>query len=711
MLICPQCQFDNPEENRFCQECGTPLNLIICPECSARVEFEAEQCPNCGTVTGTYLWAIVSGGNGEKLTQGAAVANTTATYLDDLQRYKVVESLLPSNSTSSEAQARVLDCQPFQLSHLEIILNQGQVLNEAIAAPGDEIVTASPEATSSIPIPRIARPYLALHSQFHQTLPLIHDAWSKNGQEVLLLEDRTHFQPLLDLWSDEEVPPLQVLHWLHEMTELWAGFESWQCRQSLLELKNLRVDEDQVLCLQRLYREVGPPLSLKNLGQFWLELFSQTQRTQVGPLAVLLSEIQSGKLQTIEALQSRLYTISADLQESPVASAGMGAEVLVPESPDLPSLDGMNKMSGAETPQPLQFSGTMTEALDESSFNLYEPEVLSSLPIDDAVTADLGLEATGLGGEDEEEDEEEDEDEDSGEADDAPTVVLPMQLYSLEDAGRTDVGRQRDHNEDSFGVVTDLRKTEGPAGRVLQARGLYIMCDGMGGHAGGEVASALAVETIKQYFQENWLQASDEADPATSFPSQASIRKAVHLANKAIYDVNQSNARSGSGRMGTTLVLVLIQGTQVAVAHVGDSRLYCVSRRRGLEQLTTDHDVGQREIQRGVEPTIAYARPDAYQLTQALGPRDENFMNPDIRLLDVNEDTLLVLCSDGLTDNDLLEAHWRTHLEPLLSSQANLDRGVGQLIDLANEYNGHDNITAVLVRLKVRPNLDLMKQR
>ena len=179
----------------------------------------------------------------------------------------------------------------------------------------------------------------------------------------------------------------------------------------------------------------------------------------------------------------------------------------------------------------------------------------------------------------------------------------------------------------------------------------------------------------------------------------------MQLANKAIFDINQQNARSGSGRMGTTLVMALVQDTEVAIAHVGDSRLYRYTRKRGLEQLTVDHEVGQREIQRGAAPEVAYARPDAYQLTQALGPRDEHFVKPDVQYMELNEDTLLFLCSDGLTDNDLLETHYRTHVEPLLSSQANLDQGVSQLIDLANRYNGHDNITAIVIRAKVRPDL------
>jgi protein phosphatase len=122
-----------------------------------------------------------------------------------------------------------------------------------------------------------------------------------------------------------------------------------------------------------------------------------------------------------------------------------------------------------------------------------------------------------------------------------------------------------------------------------------------------------------------------------------------------------------------------------------------------------DHEVGQREIQRGVEPAIAYARPDAYQLTQALGPRGSKDVVPSITSLPVMEDMLLLLCSDGLSDNDVLEHHVTTHVEPLLRSRHDLEEGVSQLIDLANEQNGHDNITALVVRLKLRPNLEALR--
>ncbi|MFM7364470.1 MAG: serine/threonine phosphatase [Cuspidothrix sp.] len=279
--------------------------------------------------------------------------------------------------------------------------------------------------------------------------------------------------------------------------------------------------------------------------------------------------------------------------------------------------------------------------------------------------------------------------------DDAPTMVLSMELSSLESAAYTDVGRQRNHNEDYFGVDTKVHRQELPRNQIVTAQGLYILCDGMGGHAGGEVASELAVNTIHQYFQAHWLD--------RELPREESIREAIYLANQAIYEINQKEARSGIGRMGTTLVMLLLQDNQGAIAHLGDSRLYCLTRQRSLEQLTIDHEVGQREIARGVEASIAYGRPDAYQLTQALGPRDGECLHPDVKFFDINEDMLLILASDGLSDNDCLETNWQTHLQPLLSSASNLEKGIQDLIDLGNEHNGHDNLTAILIRIRVCP--------
>jgi len=694
MLICPQCQFENPLTNKFCQQCGASLTHKACPECGAQVSYSAKECAGCGAFTGTVWQAIISPGtvtqskvsqiqeqgktanpelieasSSEKhdlaqpdiLTETQAVKTeiqvsweeeladyspdnnsaksisefSTGVYLDQQQRYLLLEPLPPD--IREEVKVRVLDCLPLQASPIEIFISQ--------ESQGIEI-GKEPDSKSVIDIwetvPEIAKAYLELKEEFEPIVPNIHDAWALDDREILLIEDRSHWPTLVDLWKDHQIPDIHLLQILHEMSSLWIASEPWQCQQSLLELSNLRVDEDQSLGIVRLYK--NPPeidLKIPNLGQVWQNLYCQTGRTLFGPIGILINDLKLESISTIDELRSRLQEIADELQSESILSVSKASEA--------------NESNNNQTISP----SSVANALIKEQKNPYSSPNESN--------------------------------------DDMPTVVLPMQLLSLEDAGRTDVGRQRRHNEDYFGVQTKLTKVENPIGRNMEARGLYILCDGMGGHAGGEVASALAVKTLVEYFQEHW---NDK------LPDEDCIRQGVLKANQAIYDINQQDARSGSGRMGTTLVMVLIQETEVAVAHVGDSRLYRLSRRQGIEQVTVDHEVGQREIKRGVDPEIAYSRPDAYQLTQALGPRNEHFVDPDIEFFELNEDTLILLCSDGLCDNDLIENHWQTHLQPFLSSRTNLEQSVNDLIELANQYNGHDNITAILIRAKVRPDLD-----
>jgi protein phosphatase len=647
MLICPQCKFENPDANKFCQNCGTSLTHHVCHECGTDVPLNAHSCNNCGAECGKVWRAILTkegSGNWElggwhddqddlptlplstEFTLPLSVRSDlkVGSYIDKEQRYQLLEPLPLSEENTAEIEigVRVLDCHPYQISPIDAILEN----------PEQGLLTLAGKETR---IPKLAKAYVELQSQNHPGIPVIHDAWQEGNIQILLIEDRSHWPHLIDQWQQETTNSLQILHWFYQMTQLWAVLEPVKCRQSLLELSNLRLDEDQTLALERLSEEseadvkvedetsvlAQPPLTIKALGDVWRELFRQSQRTQFGAISQILEDLQEEKIQTSAQLRSRLEAIATELEASPTA-----------------------------TPTRLQ---------------------------------------------------EDDLEDISGKTDDLPTIVLSMRLSSLEDVGRTDVGHQRQHNEDYFGIDTKISKLELPKNRVIKARGLYILCDGMGGHAGGEIASELAVNTVRQYFQEHWT--TDQR------PTEENMREAAYLANQAIYQLNQQDARSGVGRMGTTLVILTIQDTQAAVAHVGDSRLYRVTRKRGLEQITVDHEVGQREIARGVEASIAYARPDAYQLTQALGPRDESAINPDVEFFDINEDSLLILASDGLSDNDLLETHWKTHLLPLLSSGANLEQGISDLIDLANQENGHDNITAILVRAKVRPNMESVK--
>lgn len=280
-----------------------------------------------------------------------------------------------------------------------------------------------------------------------------------------------------------------------------------------------------------------------------------------------------------------------------------------------------------------------------------------------------------------------------GDDEDIPTQILaPTPKIAIEAAARTDVGQHRKRNEDFYVIQTQYIEQQTPTETTKQMRGLYVVCDGMGGHAGGDVASATAVQEIQRYFQN-----SRQAE----FPDEALIHEAIMLTNEKLFALNQEQESVGLGRMGTTLVMALVHNHRVAIAHVGDSRLYRIAKSTGLEQLSIDHEVGQREISQGIDPQVAYSRPDAYQLTQALGPRDNSMVDPDIQFLDIEEDTVLLLCSDGLSDRHLPEIHGQTHLLPLLDRDTDLESAVADLIALANEYNGHDNITVVLVRLRV----------
>ncbi len=653
MLICPQCQFDNPTTNNFCQQCGTALTQNTCADCGTLVAFDQVKCPECGAVAGVMWWAVIASKVNSDLTvpMDSRSLGGLNGYLDLQRRYQMLQPFSTINA-AGEQQGRVLDCHPFQLSVLESLLVKAlqETDQESLNLLDPKTRTRWADAMEVLGVPAIAYPYISLNNQFYHALPAIHNAWQSDQHTILLLEDRSDYPSLMQIWQDgvNAVPVLQVLQWLYEMVELWQAMAPWHCQQSLLITENLRVDpEDQILCLQRLYLNAAEaPLPLQELGRMWQILLAESQKTYTESMTQLLMDIETQALTSEDAVKERIEAIAHTYQ-------------------------------------------TVAAPLD---INI-EPDWSNATPL-----TLLELDDAHDSGEDTQLD-----------SDEMPTIVLPMQLFSLEEVGRTDVGRQREHNEDYFGIETHVVKLESPSGKTLNARNLYILCDGMGGHAGGEVASSLAVDTIRAYFKDQWQHQPPPGTGNPQLPDMAQMTEAVLQANKAIYDVNQQNSRSGSGRMGTTLVMVLIHDTEVAIAHVGDSRLYRYTRKRGLEQITVDHEVGQREIQRGVDPETAYSRPDAYQLTQALGPRDEHFIKPDVQFFELAEDMVLLLCSDGLTDNDLLEKHWETHVQPLISSQTNLDQGVAELIDLANQYNGHDNVTAISIRAKVRPCLDHLR--
>lgn len=275
-------------------------------------------------------------------------------------------------------------------------------------------------------------------------------------------------------------------------------------------------------------------------------------------------------------------------------------------------------------------------------------------------------------------------------------VSSTMHLQDLTYAGKTDVGMQRDRNEDDFVTIFQTRSINGKSQISDRShRGLFVLCDGMGGHEGGEVASAIAVNSITEQFRPFWID---------TLPGEKKINEIICKANQQIFAKNESEQRQSLGRMGTTLVVLAIHDLNVLIAHVGDSRIYKVTNSHQelkleakLEQITRDHEVLNQLIDLGVEIEVAMARPDAHQLTQALGPNPSDRIEPAIDFFTLTEPTLFLLCSDGLCDNDVIEDNWRSHLLPILNKETDLQTGLDNLIELGNNVNGHDNLTAILV--------------
>ena len=256
----------------------------------------------------------------------------------------------------------------------------------------------------------------------------------------------------------------------------------------------------------------------------------------------------------------------------------------------------------------------------------------------------------------------------------------------IECAGLSDVGLRRKSNEDSFAISDDQT--------------LLILADGMGGHAAGEVASRLAVESIERHIsgsdprKEPTVPASfrsPSGEEAGLPPPARRVLNAIRLANQEI--VRSVRKDSSMRGMGTTVVIALVHGSRAFIGSVGDSRAYLV-RDDTLRQLTSDHTLVNEQVRAGALSTQEARRHPARNiLTRAVGSQED--VEPDLVEQDLRPGDMLLLCSDGLTtmveDADILKTVLAHADDPKTACRA--------LIDLANERGGDDNVTVVLARL------------
>jgi protein phosphatase len=241
--------------------------------------------------------------------------------------------------------------------------------------------------------------------------------------------------------------------------------------------------------------------------------------------------------------------------------------------------------------------------------------------------------------------------------------------------GMTDVGRKRDHNEDNFGCYDDLK--------------LYLVADGMGGHAAGEMASSIAVQSVHAQVEKQRELIADGKTyegPIEESPVPKLLSEAVRIACGDIYQKAQSG-REFAG-MGTTTTALLFHGAHAYVAHVGDSRAYLLREGRIL-QLSEDHSLVNEQLKAGII-TESQARSSRFKniITRSVGVEED--VPVDLLAVELKERDTFVLCSDGLANlvNDLEIGETVTE---------NFFRRVPELlIDLANNRGGDDNITVVV---------------
>lgn len=291
---------------------------------------------------------------------------------------------------------------------------------------------------------------------------------------------------------------------------------------------------------------------------------------------------------------------------------------------------------------------------------------------------------------------------------------LPLRLQV---SGATDTGPMRQSNEDScYPTAEDIaNRHSSPNDELIPY--LTLVCDGIGGHEGGEVASLMALETLKLQVRALLVEVAEQPEivPPESVIDQ--LTAIIRVVNNMISSQNDAQGRELRQRMGTTLVMalqlpqkiktpdgqVLGNAHELYIASVGDSRVYWITADYCLN-LTVDDDVATREVRMG--RTLyreALKRNDGGALTQALGTRDAELLRPAIRRLIVEEDGLLLLCSDGLSDRGWVEKTWKEYAKPVLKGKIPLEAAVRSLIDLANKKNGHDNTSVVLTCCLLSP--------
>ena len=236
---------------------------------------------------------------------------------------------------------------------------------------------------------------------------------------------------------------------------------------------------------------------------------------------------------------------------------------------------------------------------------------------------------------------------------------------------KSDVGKVRELNEDSFYISDSLDEVQ-----------LYMLADGMGGYKGGEIASKLAIQSAKNYIQSNFKEIEKDKDSIIQL-----VGSSVEYANMIVYEKSKENKELEG--MGTTLDVCLIYNNRVFIGHVGDSRVYRI-RKEFMRKLTQDHSYVQKLVKDGtITKEEAVHHPQKNMLMKALGCNA--FVEPDVMVKGFLKDDILIMNSDGLTNLVSQE-------EIFKEAKKDIEQAPKELVNLANEKGGYDNITVVVIK-------------
>ena len=236
---------------------------------------------------------------------------------------------------------------------------------------------------------------------------------------------------------------------------------------------------------------------------------------------------------------------------------------------------------------------------------------------------------------------------------------------------KSDKGKVREINQDYFYISTSLDQVQ-----------LYILADGMGGYSGGEIASSLAIQTAKNYIENNFKDIEKDKDSIIQL-----LGSSMEYANMIVYEKSKENPELQG--MGTTLEICLIYNNKAYIGHVGDSRIYRI-RKDFIRKLTQDHSYVQKLVKEGtITKEQAEHHPQKNMLMKALGCNA--FVEPDVMVKGFLKDDIIIMCSDGLTN--LVD---QTTIYEMASK--NIEQATKDLVKLANDRGGHDNITVIIIK-------------